>query len=443
MTAGWRSSPKIVLAFRDRAEVVNGDINAIVTTRDESAAEAGYAERAYRAHRARPLEGVPFTVKDTIETAGIRTTAGSRTLEHNVPTRDAPAVARLREAGAMLLGKTNAPEFAMTFGTDNLVFGKTRNPWDFELSPGGSSGGEGAAIASGCSPLGLGSDLAGSMRIPANFCRVCGLRPTVGRVPGGGHIPLIAGPLAPLSVIGPMARHVEDIDLVMRVLADDWNSDLAGADGLAANGVTSIGFFVDAESLPTTDSVKGAVSEAVDLMVAHGLAVREVRVPHFEELVTLWDEIWCACGGAAGLLARYKLPVDQLSPPLAKLIELSPPHDPDRAAVLMDRIRDIRRMVVAFMADFPLIICPVAAGPPTHRPGRWTIDGQEYAGAQGFGFAYGWSLLGFPALAVPTTSGGVQIVGQPGEDELTVAAGRIIQRGNVVSGTLAGEAAAR
>src|SRR5690349_1026865 len=174
---------------------LNPELNAIVTIAPDVIERARAAEAAVlRGVSLGALHGVPLTIKDTIETAGIRTTSGSKMRVDYVPQTDAPAVARLKAAGAIILGKSNAAEMAMDYTADNPVFGRTNHPLNRDLTPGGSSGGEAVAIATHMSPGGLGSDLAGSVRIPAHFCGICGLKPTTGRVPGELQFPPSIGP---------------------------------------------------------------------------------------------------------------------------------------------------------------------------------------------------------------------------------------------------------
>src|SRR5258705_13586375 len=188
-------SPVDVLqAHLDRIDLLNPQLNAIVTLAPDAMEKAKEAEAAVsRGVALGPLHGVPLTIKDTIETAGLRTTSGSLLRAEFIPQRDAPAVARLKAAGAIVLGKTNPAEMAMDYTADNPVFGRTNNPYDLSLTPGGSSGGEGAAIASCMSPGGIGSDLAGSIRIPSHFCGIAGLKSTTGRIPGECQFPPSTG----------------------------------------------------------------------------------------------------------------------------------------------------------------------------------------------------------------------------------------------------------
>ena len=166
-----------------------------------------------------PLHGLPVTIKSSIATAGYRCEIGSLLHEGEIPVEDAIVVGRLRAAGALILGTTNCPEFLMAYETANLLHGRVRNPWDLDRSPGGSSGGESAAIAAGLSAAGLGSDSGGSVRVPAHFTGICSLKPTPGRIPGRGHLPPCVGPFAILGAIGPMARTMGDIELLFRALA--------------------------------------------------------------------------------------------------------------------------------------------------------------------------------------------------------------------------------
>src|SRR5271156_6230827 len=176
-----------------------------------------------------PLHGVPISIKSSIDVAGLLCECGSVLRKGNVPSEDAPLVKRLRAAGAIILGNTNVPEFLMAYETDNLLYGRTNNPWDLSRTSGGSSGGEAAAIASGCSAGGVGSDGGGSIRVPAHYSGICGLKPTPGRVPSTGHFPSSAGPFAQLGVVGPMARTVRDVERLFAGMAGPDSQDPASA----------------------------------------------------------------------------------------------------------------------------------------------------------------------------------------------------------------------
>ena len=225
------SSRELLDCYLERVERLNPLLNAVVTLDPDGAQRAADAADAAlaRGDVYGPLHGVPMTIKDTYETAGIRTTCGLEAWDH-VPERDAEAVRRLREAGAVIFGKTNTPNLAGDWQTFNPIFGTTNNPWDTTRSTGGSSGGSAAALAAGLTALELGSDIAGSIRVPSNWCGTCGHKPSWGVVPQRGHLPPPPGALADtdLDVVGPMARDVDDLEMALDILA--------GADGHRATG---------------------------------------------------------------------------------------------------------------------------------------------------------------------------------------------------------------
>jgi amidase len=227
------SAAEVVDAYFRQIARHNAGLNAVVTLDEERAREQAHAADAAlgRGEIWGPLHGVPFTIKDALETAGVRTTSGFPPLATYIPTADAPVVARLRQAGGILLGKTNLPMLASGGSTENPIFGRTNNPWDLARTPGGSTGGGAAALAAGMTPLDIGSDAGGSVRIPAHYCGVYALKPTQHRVPLTGHIP----PPPPLraaqvlrygAVLGPLARSVADLELALRIVAgpdgQDW-----------------------------------------------------------------------------------------------------------------------------------------------------------------------------------------------------------------------------
>src|SRR6201991_3783120 len=217
------SPVEVVEAHLDRIAAVNPKVNAIVTLAEGARSAAKRAETAIMSgEKVGPLHGVPFTVKDSIDTEGVLTQRGSPIFKGRVPLADATAVARLKAAGGILLAKTNAPEFAYSVETDNLLSGRTNNPWNLDYTPGGSSGGESAAIAAGMSPLGIGSDLSISTRGPAAHTGIVGLKATHGRVPATGHWPRVP---RRFWHIGPMARSVRDVALAYSLIAGPDGAD--------------------------------------------------------------------------------------------------------------------------------------------------------------------------------------------------------------------------
>ena len=207
------SPVELVEAHLARIEALNPKLNAFVRVDVEGARRQARAAEVEVGKRKElgPLHGVPLSIKSSMEVAGLPWEAGTKLRAGVLGERDAPLVARLRQAGAIILGVTNAPELLMAWETDNLLYGRTNNPWDITRTPGGSSGGEAAAIAAGMSAGGMGSDGGGSIRVPAHFSGICGLKPTPGRIPATGHFPESVGPFALLGVVGPMARNMGDL----------------------------------------------------------------------------------------------------------------------------------------------------------------------------------------------------------------------------------------
>jgi amidase len=428
MRARHLSPVEVVRAFVDRIAEVNPALNAVVTLRSEAALnDARDSERAISQGRSASLEGLPFTVKDTIETKGTRTTAGSRLRSGVIPERDAPSVAAMLRQGAILLGKTNTPEFALAYSTDNALFGRTRNPWNLDFTPGGSSGGEASIIAACGSPIGLGTDLGGSIRIPAAFCRIAGLRPSRTRFPQGGQVPTLPDPLGQVSVVGPMARSVQDIDLIMSAVSSEWAGQPPSQD-------MRIACYEQDGVVPVDACQRQAVQSAAAALEPHFPNVEPVLPPWLDTLYDLWDEIWIASGAARGLLHAYIGDESMLSPGLARLVNLSPPGpDHARLEAASRTLDNIKHDAAEFMTRYPMVICPVAAGPAGERSGQWTIDGVTLKGAQGFGYSYVWSLLGCAALTFSWTTdndepAAVQVIARPDHDQEAVALGRLLER---------------
>src|ERR1043165_1190925 len=219
------SALELVEMVLDRIRKYNPMLNAVCTLDEAGArARARQADAALaRGELWGPLHGVPMTIKDALETAGVRTTGGYPPLSNHVPRKDATAVARLKAAGAVLIGKTNVPPLSADGRADNPIFGRTNNPWNLERTPGGSTGGGAAAVAAGLSAFDVGSDLAASVRVPAHFCGVFGLKPTEGRISNAGHIPELPGEpraVRHMNVLGPLTRSIEDLELVTKVMGE-------------------------------------------------------------------------------------------------------------------------------------------------------------------------------------------------------------------------------
>src|SRR3989449_3419720 len=266
------SPVEVVEAHLAQIDRLNPQLNAIVSLDREGAlAAARRAEAAViRGDGLGPLHGAPVTIKSSIDAAGLRCEAGTKLRAGYVPAGDAPVVARLKAAGAIVLGSTNVPELLMAWETDNALYGRTNNPWDLARTPGGSSGGEAAAIAAGCSVAGVGSDGGGSIRVPAHFSGICGLKPTPGCIPSTGHFPNSVGPFALLGVVGPMARTIADLQALFEVMAGPDDGDPCAAPvplrriALEDLRKIQIGYFEDDRRTPVTPETRAAVRTAAE-----------------------------------------------------------------------------------------------------------------------------------------------------------------------------------
>jgi len=430
------SSVEVVEAHLRRIEQVNPSLNAIVTLTVDAIEQARTADaELMRGGKAGPLHGVPLTIKDTIETAGLRTTSGSRLLAESVPERDATAVARLKAAGAIILGKTNTPEMAIPYETDNPLFGRTNNPYDLERTAGGSSGGEAAAIAACLSPAGLGSDLSGSIRVPAHFCGIVGLKPTAGSVPMDGHIPAATGPLSLGACIGPMARRVEDLSLLFKVISD-------GQSGKPPPGSLKglrVAVFVDNDAAPISEETVQALGAATRALIDAGVGVSEQRPPGFAGASQLWIELF---SGAAREQLRefYRGRESEAGPLVSPALQTASADTAARieraealAAALVKRER-LREDILRWMKTIPLVLMPVGAVAAfAHGATRVAVQDRTVSIFRAFSYAHAANVFGLPSAAVPANRSaegmpiGVQIVGRPASESVVLAVAEIIE----------------
>jgi Asp-tRNA(Asn)/Glu-tRNA(Gln) amidotransferase A subunit family amidase len=438
------SPVEVVEAHIRRIEEVNPVLNAFVTTVfDRARDEARVAEaRVTIGGTLGPLHGVPVSIKDTIETAGIRTVAGTKLRESFVPDSDANVVTRLRNAGAIVLGKTNVPECAMDYRSENPVFGRTSNPWDETRVPGGSSGGEAAAISSGCSALGVGSDLGGSIRIPSHFCGIVGLKPTPGRVPATGHFPPSIGPFAIGASLGPMARRVEDLALCLEILCgfdpdDPVSVPLPTIDRTPRDvNRLRVLWYGDDGVIPTTPETKEAVERAAHALADRGLDVEERRPEGIERGFDLWYSLF-GQGGVPGLLAMYEGKEELMGPLMRGLKRRSESETASLADFLSAWLsRDgLRRSVLGEMKSHPILLAPVTAMPAfTHdHKGAFKIDGHDVAYLKAFSYSMLFNVLGLPSAVVPCGRSkdglpiGVQVAGRPYEEETVLAVASVLE----------------
>lgn len=425
------SPVEVAQTYLERISRLNPALNSVVTVAPDVLDRARDAETVMmRGDAAGALHGVPITIKDTIETAGLRTTSGSKVRADFVPTTDPPAVARLKAAGAIILGKTNAAEMAMDYTADNPVFGRTNHPQDPKLTPGGSSGGEAVAIATGMSPGGIGSDLAGSIRIPAHFCGIAGLKPTTGRVPGDGQFPPSTGPYGLGAVIGPMARSVGDLRLLFRVLSGGHGSEPL------AKGIR-VAWYCDDGVVPVTDETSAAVQTAARVLADAGLVAEEHLPPHVER----GNELWLKLFSRASVVQLRQIYAGReneggsfVSWRLATADQTPPPSLDEYIAGWMERDR-LREELLRWMETTPIIVAPVGSTPAyEHDTLKVTVRGETFGTFRAFTYAQTFNVFDLPVVTVPagrSVAGlpiGVQIVGRPNAEEMVLAVAEIVEQ---------------
>ena len=439
------SCRELVDAHLTRIGELNPKLNAFVEIEEERArAEARERDEVMaRNGNPGPLHGVPISIKSAIEVAGFRCEAGTKLRQGVVASGDAPLVSRLRDAGAVILGTTNTPELLMAWETDNLLYGRTNNPWDLTRTGGGSSGGEAAAIASGCSGGGVGSDGGGSIRVPAHFCGICGLKPTPGRIPSTGHFPVSVGPFALLGVVGPMARTVTDVKILFEVMQGTDYGDTSSAPvpvrwpWWQELKKLRIGYFEDDGRTPVTDETRAAVRKAAEALRRAGFDVRPFRPEGLERARQLW---WRFFGVAGGMLLGPMMQGREadLSPILKEFSGWVAKETPHTAHTLLDTWvqRDLlRAKLFEQMREYPVLLCPVASIPAFHHGERsWKIADKTVEYLDAWSYCEWFNLLGMPAAVVPVGKAaeglpiGVQIAARPWEEEVVLNVGEVLEK---------------
>jgi len=424
------SSREIVDALLRRIGEVNPRLNAVVTLADDALdrARAADAELDHGTVRG-PLHGVPITLKDSIDTAGLRTTAGTAGWRDRVPERDATVAARLKAAGAIVIGKTNTPEFTWSDRTDNDVFGRTNNPWDLERSPGGSSGGSAAIVAAGGSPLDIGSDTADSIRIPSHYCGVAGIKPTQGRVSRFGHNPAFHGIVGSWTQLGPIARSVDDLVLALSIIAgpDGEDPHLQPMELRDPTNVTSrdlrVVFFTDnGIRIPTPATIE-TVRSAARALADDGAAVAERLPPGIVELAQLWWPIILADGHA--WLRRLITAAGTPGTGWYTWLDDEPPVPSAELTAMLERVDVTRAALTRFMRDVDVTVSPAGPLPPfRHDEAHTENNADSYCEAH--------NVSGYPSVVVPggVADGfpiGVQVVARPWREDQAFAAAKVIE----------------
>lgn len=457
---GFRSASELAAAIRDfklgslellehyleRIDRLNPAINAVVAqNRDAARERAGQADAALaRGELWGPLHGLPITIKDSVEVAGMPATSGAPELKDHMPARDAASVAKLREAGAVIFGKTNLPLYAGDFQSYNEVYGTTNNPWDLERGPGGSSGGSAAALAAGLTALELGSDIGGSIRNPAHFCGVYGHKPSHGLVPFRGHIPGPPGALSTpdLAVLGPLARSAQDLELSLDALAgpDEWNAHAWRVELPPSRRDRLADFRVAAWPDDPLGEVDAEVAichcAAFDALRAAGVDVDENARPEMDmrESDVLYQELLYGAMAPSltpELRERFEGEVKDLAPEdrsgNANMVRGSLQEHARWLANHEARMR-LRAVWADFFRDFDVLLCPIsptAAFPHDHgdiETRTLQVNGKEMPYLRQVFWAGPATVVYLPATVAPvglTRSGlpvGLQIVGPYLED---------------------------
>jgi Asp-tRNA(Asn)/Glu-tRNA(Gln) amidotransferase A subunit family amidase len=430
------SPVEVVDAVLARIERVNPTLNAFCTLTADEARDAAQAAEVsvMTGEELGPLHGVPVSIKDLLFTRRLLTTGGSRLFADHVPEEDAVSVERLKGAGAIILGKTNTAEFGHKAVTDNPLFGITRNPWSPSLTPGGSSGGSAAAVAAGMGPLALGTDDGGSIRIPASFCGIYGLKPSFGRVPRGAGFP----GWETLSHTGPMTRTVRDAALVLDALAgpDDRDRFSLPADAGPSYLESCEGGLAGLSVAWSADLGHAIVDPEVAEICAKAAEDFEALGCHVEVVTPGWDdpeEIFRAIAPAEIFSAwgdRLEEGADRLDRSLVALLKYGEGITARQYLAATARRQEFWTEVQRFLARFDLLLTPTVAVPafPVARPAVKEIDGRPVSPLGWIPFCFPFNLTGQPAASVPvgfTSAGlpvGLQIVGRRFADRTVLAA---------------------
>ena len=437
------SPAEILQAHLDRIVALQPKLNAFVHLDAEAArTQALAAEKPIRRGATLgSLHGIPLSVKSSIDITGRPAPTGSLLRKDYIAAADAPLVARLKSAGAILIGSTNTPEFLMAYETDNRLTGRTSNPWDLSRSSGGSSGGEAAAIAAGCSVGGVGSDGGGSIRLPAHFCGICGLKPTPGRIPATGHFPPGIGAFSWLGVVGPMARAVADVRSLFEALAGPDAGDATSAPvpvrcipDSEMKGLR-IGL-LESDALGKADSqTTAALHKIANALAAQGFIVEPCRITGLDRALELW---WFFFGPA---VAHLYLPIiagreDHLSPGFRDYLQFARPESPLTLDAVLTACaqRDlVRADILKQLRDVPILLSPVSVTTAfKHGEGTWR-PGAPQCYRETMRWTQWLNLTGFPGVSVPVAISqqglpiGLQVIGHPFEDELALAVAEKIE----------------
>jgi amidase len=438
IASGKVKSSEVVDAFLGRIEEVNPAINAVTATlAEEARVAAAVVDQAVAAGKSLgPLAGVPFTVKENIDVAGSATTWGVAVLAEQVASDDAPMVARLREAGAIPFARTNLPDFAFRWDTASGRGGRTRNPWDGARSPGGSSGGEAAALASGMTPLGLGNDLGGSLRVPSQMCGTAALRPSRGRVANGAVTQPWPEPMAiqMTNCQGPMARRVADLRLALDIISAPDACDPrwvpAPLQGSPAQKPVRVAVVRNPVGEGIDPHVRAGIDRAADWLATAGYDVVDAEPPQIAEVAALWfDAMWADVGGMWPGMAPIAGEDEAVFVKACLEQGVFKPVDQAAQRAVWTSVYQHASAWSQFLRDHPIILSPVCCEPP------WVVDEDvSHIGriAKAMRMVVPVNILGLPSCAVPVGSDdglpqGVQLIGGRFREDLLLDAAQAIE----------------
>ncbi len=419
------SSQEVLDSYLKRIADVNPKLNAVVQISEETARLSAKKadEELTKGKIPGPLHGIPMTIKDSFDTKGIISTGGTKGREHFVPSEDATVVDRLRKAGAILIGKTNTSELTLTYETDNLIYGKTNNPYNTKHSSGGSSGGAASIVAAGGSAFDIGTDYGGSLRYPSHCCGVTTIKPTTGVVPRTGHILPFGGHLDSFQQVGPIAKYVEDLNLLLNIISGpDWidpsivpispgnykNIDLKNL---------RVAFHTDNKIIKPTTDTENVIKQAAKLLEDAGAIVEEALPEGIDQTYELMIELLSADGGTS---IRRLLKQAGTSEHTLPWLGLAPPVEAEKFDAIIMKWYHFRSTMLSFFKDYDVILCPVNAYPAKEH-------GTTGNSLEAFSYSMTYNMTGWPSAVVRGGESseqlpiGIQIVTQPFREDVALA----------------------
>ncbi len=430
------SSLEVVNACLTRIAQVNPKLNAVVALVAEDARVHAKAadQKLARGEAVGPLHGVPMTIKDSLDTAGVVTAAGTRGRKNFIPKEDATVVKRLKAAGAILLGKTNTPELTWAWETNSPVYGITNNPWNPKFSPGGASGGSTAIVAAGGSPFDIGSDSGGSIRVPSHFSGVVGLKPSSGRVPRTGHIIPAEGHMQSCTLLGPIARSVDDLSLLLGTIAGpDWRDaaiipmPLGDPRRVEVKGLRVAVHTDNGACTPHTEVAK-VVTDTAKLLEGSGVRIDPKRPAALDDVLQMDADLYRADGAASLRRIMEKAGTTEPGPDVILGLKQTAMTSGELTAFI-ERLDAWRGRMLEFMEGYDAILCPPCAW--AEMPHGRSAPAEANSA---FSYTFAYNMTGWPAVVVRagTSSNGlplgVQIVGRPWREDVVLALARQVEQ---------------